>query len=375
MNTIRSSLVFAFLCLALLVGSAFAAIPPTELLYVQQGQNIITYSVNTTTAVTKKLSTLRTAYNGATKITINRSGSFLYLLGFSPAIEYFTVYSLTTAGVPNPKPVQTLVVKPALKQFLIHPNGTLAYALFWWTEILDGTYEVASDVALFTVNPKTGKITNTTKPAANFPMNDSWSTTMFGMDSKGRKLYLESQYIGPGHKGFDYLDAPIDAKTGVLGSQVDFWNENRNEHSVFSDSLTALTHPNLFILINPNLSNPNAPRTFFSCSSSMVVICGDNNHRLWMHPSGAYIFVADQTLNEVTILYISLPLQKLEESHAGLQSIPGIPAEVAFSPDGLLVYAQEDSEILVYVFNPHSGVLTAKTAIKAPGVLSILPWR
>src|ERR1700682_731771 len=29
------------------------------------------------------------------------SGSFLYLLRFSPTIEYFTVYSLTTAGKPK----------------------------------------------------------------------------------------------------------------------------------------------------------------------------------------------------------------------------------------------------------------------------------
>jgi hypothetical protein len=48
---------------------------------------------------------------------------------------------------------------------------------------------------------------------------------------------------------------------------------------------------------------------------------------------------------------------------------------VAFSPDGLLVYAIEGSEILVYVFNPHSGLLTARTTINAPGMSSILPWQ
>jgi hypothetical protein len=108
----RSTLCSAFVCLVLLAGSAFATTPATELLYVQRGKNIVTYSVNTKTAVTKKLGTLGTAYNGATKITINRSGSFLYLLGFSPTIEYFTVYSLTTAGVPHAKPIQMLVVNP-----------------------------------------------------------------------------------------------------------------------------------------------------------------------------------------------------------------------------------------------------------------------
>jgi hypothetical protein len=50
-------------------------------------------------------------------------------------------------------------------------------------------------------------------------------------------------------------------------------------------------------------------------------------------------------------------------------------ASIGFSPDGLLVCALEDNEILVYVFNPHSGLLTARTMINAPGVGSILPWQ
>jgi hypothetical protein len=102
------------------------------------------------------------------------TGAFLYTLGFSPAIEYFAVYSLTAAGVPNPKPVQTLTVKPALHQFYIHPNGTVAYAMFSWTQVVSGTTEYASDVVLFTINPKTGMLTNTTKAVANFPLSDSW---------------------------------------------------------------------------------------------------------------------------------------------------------------------------------------------------------
>ncbi len=47
----------------------------------------------------------------------------------------------------------------------------------------------------------------------------------------------------------------------------------------------------------------------------------------------------------------------------------------AVPPDGLLVYALEGNEILVYVFNPHSGLLTARTTINTPGVGAILPWR
>jgi hypothetical protein len=67
----------------------------------------------------------------------------------------------------------------------------------------------------------------------------------------------------------------------------------------------------------------------------------------------------------------SAALKKLEASGA---SIPGSPRPApVFSPDGLLVYAIEGSEILVYVFNPHTGLLTARTSISAPGVGAVLP--
>jgi DNA-binding beta-propeller fold protein YncE len=86
---------------------------------------------------------------------------------------------------------------------------------------------------------------------------------------------------------------------------------------------------------------------------------------LAFHPSGGYLFVPDSTTNEVPILYISLPLKRLEASGA---SISGIPSTIAFSPDGLLVYAVKGKEILVRVFNPHTGLLTARTSISAPSL-------
>jgi hypothetical protein len=131
LTTIKPFLVLAFLCLLLFVGSAFAA--TSELLHVQEGKNIVTYSVNNTAAATKKLGSLATNYP-AQNASIYRLGAFLYLLGFSASGgEYFTVYSLTAAGVPKAKPVQTLSVKPALSRFYIHPNGVDAYAMFSWT--------------------------------------------------------------------------------------------------------------------------------------------------------------------------------------------------------------------------------------------------
>jgi hypothetical protein len=367
----KSHLLSALMCLVLLVGSGFAATPTTELLYVQQGQNVVTYTVNTKTAVTKKLGTLATAYDGASPITVSRSGSFLYLLGFSPAIEYLAVYKLTTAGVPNPKPVQTLTVKPALHQFYIHPNGIVAYAMFSWTQVVSGKVEYASDVVLFTVNPKTGMLTNTTKVVANFPLYPYHFTAMNGMDSKGTTLRFKQQIVGG---MLLYYRSTINLKTGALGRQRPFWRDDdyyQKQRSVFSDSLlvqlNALGAPNATITIAQN------GLPLFECTQYTVpAYCGDSLQQIWMHTSGAYIFSYDYTLNETPIFYISLPNQELLASGA---SIPGQPDKLAFSPDGLLVYAVEGSEILTYVFNPHSGLLTARTTINAPGVGAILPWR
>jgi hypothetical protein len=368
LTSIKSSLVFAFLCLALLVGSAFAAVPATELLYVQQGQNIISYSVNTKTAVTKKLSTLRTAYNGAPQITIRRSGSFLYLLGFSPAEEYFTVYSLTSAGVPKPKPVQTLIVKPALSQFYIHPNGVYAYAMFSWTG--DGGF--VSDIVLFTINPKTGKLTNTKRNIANFPPNEAAATSIDYMNSKGTTLFTVDNFApsrtDPVSRSIphdpEYYSSAINAKTGLLSPRAYFYASPL----VLGDSIFVVgaSRPPITVF------STSAQDILVQCDSSMLMVCGDDLSAVYIHPSDKYLFLDDQSTNEVPIVYISTVLSKLEVSGA---SIPGIPATVAFSPDGLLVYAVEGSQILTYVFNPHSGLLTARTVINAPGVRSILPWQ
>jgi hypothetical protein len=363
----------AFLCLTLT--TSFAA---TELLYVQEGQNIITYSVNNTTAVTKKLGTLSTAYSVESPITVYRSGSFLYVLGFSPAQEYFTVYSLTASGVPNATPVQILFVKPALSQFNIHPNGTIAYAMFSWQGYIDGNYAWASDIVLFTINPTTGKLTNTTKVVANFPLSVKFVTFMDGMDSKGTKLYTGTVDNVDAVGLLKYSYFPINAKTGALGKPVQFWQDStawEPQNSAFTDALIAQMTPESAsassISIFPNVVEP--AHALITCTSVMVPECGDDFalfYAPWMHPSGKYLFFADATTNEVPILYINTNLSKLQASG---DSIPGNPETVAFSPDGLLVYAVEGSEVLVYVFNPHSGLLTAHTTIKAAGVGQILP--
>jgi hypothetical protein len=140
--------------------------------------------------------------------------------------ESFSVYALNSTGVPTAKPVQTLVLKPALTQFVIHPSGKFAYAEYSWVDTNPGNCQATyyADIVLYTINSKTGKLTNTTKPVANFPCNFYAITYIFGLNSTGTELYIDN-YPADAHSGdatLTYYRSTINAKTGTLGPQVQF---------------------------------------------------------------------------------------------------------------------------------------------------------
>jgi hypothetical protein len=324
----------------------------------------VTYSVSNTTAVTKKLGTL---YINLLPRVIRRSGSFLYVLGTATSHEYFNVYALSLAGVPAAKPVQTLAVKSTLTQFYIHPNGTDAYAMFSWTGNVKGTTEFASDIVLFTINPKTGRLTNTAKNIANFPLNKDWSTSINFLNSKGTELYTTDIFHGPCHTclGPSYFSSAINTTTGLLSPRVYFWSDSTRPSSYFGGSIFVYDE------FSFDVYSLGAHRSLVAgCDASVLLVCGDHLKSVVIHPSNNYLFLLDATTNEVPILYVSAPQKKLKASGA---AIPGFPSLFAFSPDGLLVYAAEGKEILVHVFNPLTGLLMARTSIAVTEVSSMLP--
>jgi hypothetical protein len=365
MNAITSAFGFMSLCLVLLIGSVPSAASTKELLYVQEGQDLVTYSVSSTTAVTKKLGTV--SMNLLPRV-IRRSGSFLYVLGTTATHECFNVYALSSAGVPAAKPVQTLLVKHALTQFYIHPNGTDAYAMFSWTEDVKGTTEFVSDIVLFTIDPKTGKLTNTKRNIANFPLSADWSTSINFVNSRGTELYTTDIFHGPCHTclGPSYFSSTIDAKTGLLSPRVYFWSDSTHPSSFFGGKIFVYDEFS-FNVYTMGVE----PRSLIAgCDASILLVCGDHLQSVFIHPSNNYLFLLDDTTNEVPILYVSAFLKKLNATGS---TIPGFPSLIAFSSDGLLVYAAEGKEILVHVFNPHTGMLTARTSIAVKGVDAMLP--
>jgi DNA-binding beta-propeller fold protein YncE len=203
---------------------------------------------------------------------------------------------------------------------------------------------------------------------------------MRSMNSAGTKLYVVNvPFLTPALSEVveTYSYYTINAKTGGLGKTNWSWPDDFGDigiqQSTFSDALIArLENPvgNFNINIYPNKAGVKQNAPLIKCTSKMLAACGDSGtFHPQIDPSGKYLFFGDSTINEMQIVSINTAMKKLQASGA---SIPGNPDALAFSPDGLLVYAIEKSEILVYVF--HSGKFTAKSTIKAPGVISMLPW-
>jgi hypothetical protein len=64
--------------------------------------------------------------------------------------------------------------------------------MFSWFQPI--TSEYASDTVLFTINAKTGKLTNTKRNIANFPLNAAAYTSIDYMNSKGTELYTVDNF-------------------------------------------------------------------------------------------------------------------------------------------------------------------------------------
>ena len=390
MNTIQRFFGLAtILYWILLTGSSpcyAAPTSPSQLLYVQEGHNLITYSVSPTSAIATKLDSLYLNASPAYPIQIFHAPSapFLYILGFTSATEeYFWVHAVGSDGVPTVDPIQKLSVKPALTQFFIHPNGKFAYAMYSWD------YGYQSDIVLYTISSKTGELTNTRKALANFTTIPENQTVIYGLSQGGTRLYTEG-YNTQGHGGdsYNYDYYSINATSGLLGEDVPFWYFGISGMGDYGDGivnnqLIALAYNNGFgnadIEVYPFGVNLN-PSPIISCTSSMAPVCGDNlsfpgsilpvTTPMQFDPAGNYLFITDTSINSIVIANIDLSKKLIKET--GI-SIPGNPL-ISFSTDGMLVCAVDKENLGLYIFDPSSGLMTAHTSVNFPsdvgGILS-----
>jgi hypothetical protein len=377
MSTVKRGLsLAAFLCLALL--SSYAS--SNQLLYVQEGSHLVTYSVNPKTAATTKLGSLYIDALQNYPIQIFHSGSYIYILGFrSAADEYFSVHATTAAGVPTETPIQKLAVKPALTQFHIHPNGTFAYALYTSTDQTTGQF--VGDIVLFAINPKTGELTNTTKAVTNFPPNYYFQTFLYGFNSTGSKFYIRAYVNFRDSVGSSYSSFTVNAKTGALADATAFWEDDASivgtAFSVISDRLIGLDFNYGFsggpagIKIYPNAVYPRnpPPNPVVTCTIDMLAECGSTTG-MQFDPTERYLFLTTTT-NGTEVVAIDLAAKELKKTGASMPE--AAQNGVTFSPDGTLAYAvKHPNEVLVYAFDPVNGLFTAHSSFTAPSQIGQL---
>ncbi len=382
MSATKSVSVLAVVCL-LLIGSAFAS---RELLYVQEGQNLVTYTVNSTTAEATLINTLSLRASPTYPIQIFRTpaAQALYILGFTSATqEYFWVYPLAGDGAPAKDPIQSLQVKPSLTQFVFQPGGTFGYAEYPWIGLsltCNGpTY--SAEIALYTVDTATWKLTNSAETVANFPDNCSNITYLYGVNDAGTKLYTYNYPAQASYGGADlvYSYSAINSNNGSLGPQVEFWDDSvspNGERSAFSDRLIAQSYQYGTNAINvyPNAIFPTTP--IIGCTSSMLQICSDSIYvsnlesGVYFDPTGQNLFVLDATIDQTPILRVDAGNDTLTETGSALSGAV-VPV---FSHDGRMVYANANDAVLVNVFNPENGELTASSTISIPAGSQIFAW-
>jgi hypothetical protein len=365
----RAAALAAALCMTLLVWSLPIHASSSQLLYVQVGHNLTTYRVSPGQAA--KLGTLGLHASADFPIQIFHSpaGHYLYVLGFtSPTEEYFWVYAISERGLPAAGPIQKLAVKPSLTQFFFHPKGNFGYALYSW---VDNNREFVGDIVLYTVNPKTGILTNTKRPVAAFPASYYWQTFIYGLSKDGSKLYTRASVDFDDANGNDFYSYAINPHTGRLGSRLYFWQDDAGtEGTAFSDiseQLIALDFNQyggpVGISVYPNAVNPANP--IFTCTSSMAAVCGDTlaSTPTQFDPSGRYLLINDASIGSVVITQVDVRQKRLDETGS---SIPGNPRIISFSPDSSLIYAVEDKNVWIYGFDPASGSLTTKISVSFP---------
>jgi hypothetical protein len=382
MNVTQSTTALAVVCL-LLMGSAFAS---RELLYVQEGQNLVTYTVNPTTALATKISSLSMHASPTYPIQIFHvpKGQFLYILGFTSATqEYFWVYALAGNGAPTPDPIQLLQVKPSLTQFVFHPNGNFGYGEYSWTQLSSlcngpGYY---ADIVLYTVDSVTGKLTDTNDRVANFPDNCSNITYLYGLNSTGTKLYTYNYpaQASYGDANLLYSYSAVNSNTGSLGPQVEFWDDSvspEGERSAFTNQLIAQSYAYGTNAINVYLNTVFPQNAIINCTSTMLQVCGDSifagdtESGLYFDPTGQYLFVLDATTNQTPILHVDLTNDTLTETGSFLSS-PVVPV---FSHDGKMVYGNAKGTVLVNAFDQANGESTASSTISVPEGSQIFAW-
>jgi hypothetical protein len=378
--TTRKVLFFSFLMLVGVAnGQAQANVASSsntvDVLYVQQNDSILTYNVNPQTGEATPVGQPLTlnALNNYIGLIPSPKDHFLNVLWFDTSNKkYLYVYDTDAFGVPQATPVQRMSAI-YIAGFQADPNGKYDYALRLWQ---NAKGEYVSDIRLFTVDPSSGKLTESPVVQARYAPNYYYTAGLFGFNGSGSRMYDTWSVNFDGEAASTYYYRTVDPNTGALGPDTKFfyWSDWTSSDQVVltSNLIVDLSRPDSLQQYQTvkvfRLANNGTP--LINCTAAMLAACNTTGN-IVVDPSGQYVFLSSG--NVLQVARIDLSNKQIVDTG---NSVPGSP-QLFFSQDGLLVYALTtdyttgNGTIQVYRFDKQTGALTAGSQISLSTVWNL----
>lgn len=176
-----------------------------EVAYMQFESTLLTFDVDRQTGFPTEVGQGVTL-DAATDAVLLPSANdhFVYVTGYdSQHQEQLWVYATDTTGVPKLPAVQTLSLADSYGytyDFIIDPNGTLAYAA---ESALNSQGETVAGIFKFTIDQATGMVTKSVKPVATYPPNGpcapggNAALNLYGFTPSGNRLCYSNVILSP----------------------------------------------------------------------------------------------------------------------------------------------------------------------------------
>jgi hypothetical protein len=382
---LRTFFLIVVLCCSFLLSQARALMADRssssalELVYLQDGTTLTTYSVDRQTLSATQLGQpFMLPMSTFIMLTPSLNGRFLYIQGTdSSQKQHLWVFATDASGVPQNPPLQVLEVD-GLFGFALDPGVNFAYAVMG---LLNSQNQLLFSIERYVVDSNTGKLSS---PAivATYPPNGPCpegsygaSLGLSGFSPSGKTLYDDWYCSYRGGVDATYYARIINSQTGILGPDVEVYQWTNNAEGY--DNVTFINNKIIdFSIPNPygegfnSLSIypvvPNSKTPLLRCTASMLDACGYSIGDL-VHPSGKYIFF---TLNYYNEQIASVDFHDKTLVNTG----HFIPYQVSrFSPDGTIVYAVSVGSVTydweIFGFNPDNGdITTTGGVIHAPAI-------
>jgi hypothetical protein len=366
----RVSTLFIVVALAAtLAGTVFAAASSEEVLYIAERQHgtilLLTYDVNPETAVARQAGT--PIFVGASNIDPLTIGAkhFVYVWDGTDV----WLYPTASNGAPDAQPAQHLTFNFAypVYSFVADPDGKYAYAAILWTDS-QGNSDAA--ITLFTIDPSTGKLSDTQKVVATYS-NYYTYLNGFSFGIKGNMLFAQFYDDGPYTCEPGYDGYPVNQANGNLGAMKQLIAGNANCGSssavTITDQLGGAEHAccgagSGYVEITRIASG-----TQIFCQASNLTFCGDDAGDITFDPASENIIFPDTDVKETFIGHIDFAQLQLAESPS---TIPGTPA-IYFSPDSQVLFGLYKQKIGIYAFQSSTGEILASSSLSLTGKATV----